>query len=306
MARGWYVPADTDSERPEQRILEQGIRVAGTFSGVVGGWAALRWRGAAFFDGRSMTGVAQPVPLLRIGGGSPTRQGRAHLSSAHIGPTETDEVAGLPIASVQRAVFDEMRFAPSARTAVVPLDMAAAAGLISVDLFRAYVGHRPSWTGVPQVRVALALASNHSRSPQETRLRVLWLVDAELPPPLVNQPVFDLGGNLIGYPDLLDEEAGLVVEYDGADHRRTERRRRDVSRADAFRDVGLEVVEVVGGQLSNRPGTVDRLLAARRRARFAAPSRRRWTLQPPPWWPVEPTLDERLARAGLVPSLLRF
>ena len=32
--------------------------------------------------------------------------------------------------------------------------------------------------------------------------------------------VFDVDGNLLGYPDLLDVEAGIAVEYDGDDHRR--------------------------------------------------------------------------------------
>ena len=35
----------------------------------------------------------------------------------------------------------------------------------------------------------------------------------------VNCPIQDLAGNLLGIADLLDEEAGLAVEFDGADHR---------------------------------------------------------------------------------------
>ena len=37
----------------------------------------------------------------------------------------------------------------------------------------------------------------------------------------MNCPVHDRSGRLLGIADLLDEEAGLVVEFDGADHRRS-------------------------------------------------------------------------------------
>ncbi len=46
--------------------------------------------------------------------------------------------------------------------------MMAAAELTSVSRMREYVGDRQGWTGVQQVRDAVALADDHSRSPQET------------------------------------------------------------------------------------------------------------------------------------------
>jgi hypothetical protein len=285
---------------PEQRILEQAVRVANT--GAVTGWASLRWRGGAYFDGLSQGGRSiRPVPLLRSAGDIP-RSAKAHLSKAELGPTERESVAGIWCTTTQRALFDEMRF-DDLRGAVVSLDMATAAGLISVRLFAAYVAQRRGWTGVPLVRQALGLASEHSRSPQESRLRLVWTIDAELPVPLCNPPVFDRNGNLLGYPDLFDPEAGLVGEYDGAHHKTGERHRRDVSREARFRGHGLEYVEVVGGDLSDRQGVVQRLHQARSRARFLKPAKRKWTLTPPPNWQTPPTLDARLERAGLASAL---
>ncbi len=55
--------------------------------------------------------------------------------------------------------------------------------------------HRVSW--------ALRHASELSRSPNETRMRLIWVLDARLPAPLVNQDVFDRTGRLIGVADLL-------------------------------------------------------------------------------------------------------
>jgi hypothetical protein len=56
---------------------------------------------------------------------------------------------------------------------------------------------------------------------------MFYLLRARLPQPLVNQPVFDLDGNFLGTPDLLDPEAGLVTEFDGIGHREREQHRDD-------------------------------------------------------------------------------
>jgi len=57
--------------------------------------------------------------------------------------------------------------------------------------------------------------------------------------------------------------------------------------------VGLEVFGVTAFD-EHRPGAVrQRIAAAYERARSNRLPRR-WTLQPPPGWPVAPTLDEEL------------
>lgn len=99
---------------------------------------------------------------------------------------------------------------------------------------------------------AVELASEHSRSPNESRLRLVTEFDAGLPRLLVNSTVYDLDGRRLGEVDLLDIEAGLVVEYDGADHRTPRQHARDVAKEAAL----------------------ERLGQARTRARFAASGRR--------------------------------
>ncbi len=220
------------------------------------------------------------------------------LSQEQLAPSEREFIDGVWCTTVQRAVFDEMRAAPSLREAVVVLDMAAAARLISTSLMAEYVAKRSAWTGVPRVREALLLASDDSRSPQESRMRLVWVVDARLPTPLCNQPVFDLRGNLLGIPDLLDPVAGLVGEYDGADHKEGERHRRDVAREDVFRNHGLEYFEIVGGDLRDRDRSAARMRNARARAKFLPSESRAWTLEPPPWYDVPEHLDDYLARIG--------
>jgi hypothetical protein len=242
-----------------------------------------------------------PVPLL-LGGGANLRQHPAStISRERFPPSERTMVAGLPVATTQRAVFDEMRRVGTLLHAVQTIEMAAAAALISVALMTAYVvPERNGYTGVPLVRRALRLAIDDSRSPMETWLRLIWL-SLGLPPPLCNKPVFDLDGRLLGCPDLFDPAAGLVGEYDGADHKGRERHRRDVAREERFRDHGLEYFEVVAGD--SREVAAARMSRTRWRARFLPVDQCAWTLVPPPWWPEDETLDARLIQLGLVHEL---
>jgi hypothetical protein len=275
---GLFVPATVTDDRVEQRILEQAGRLKG--QGAVSAWAALRWRGAAFFTGRTWDGSPLPVPLV-LGPVHRRPDPRVSLTNEQVYPREIENVDGIRCMVPVRALFDEVRRVAkrNLREAVVAADMASAAGLLTIEDFREYVAARTSWTGVPVAREAVALASDGSRSPQETRLRLVWVLEAGLAPPLCNVPVYDRTGRLIGIPDLFEPEAGLAGEYAGAAHRDASRHRRDVVREADFRDHGIECVTVVEGELNNRYGVAQRLRAAYDRARFLSPDRRSWTLE---------------------------
>lgn len=282
VAHGWHVPTEVDIDVVEQRILNQAVRLP-EGAGLTG-WAALRWSGAAYFDGRGPDGGgALPVPLL-VGNRNLRPGPRARISKEQFPPWEHDAVAGVLCAAVPRALYDEARWSVSDRRAVVAVDMTAAAGLITVDAFREYVDSRPAWTGVYRARFAADLATAGSRSPQESLMRLVWMLDAGLPFPVCNQPVFSLGGLLLGYPDLFDPEAGLVGEYDGKNHLAQDRRSSDRTREERFRDHGLEYVAVVRGELSHVGVVAQRIRAAYRRAPHHPPERRRWTLDEPAWF----------------------
>ncbi|RLV50474.1 hypothetical protein D9V37_00305 [Nocardioides mangrovicus] len=298
---GLYVPAAVDGGVVEQRILEQGSRVRG--GGAVTAWASLRWRGAAYFDGTGPSGEQLAVPL--VVGRDKIREGPGiTVCQEQIAPSERELVDGLWVTTVQRALFDEVRRLGALRPGVAAVDMTAAAELISVWLFASYVWHRHAWTGVPLVREVLPWAIDESRSPMETLLRLCWEIDAGLPRPLCNVPVFDaMDGRLLGVPDLFDPVAGVVGEYDGAHHKDADQHRADVVREGGFRDHGLEYFAVVEGQLRQRRAVAERARRTRERAKFLPPESCAWTLTPPPWWTPTPTLDERLERAGMVERL---
>lgn len=288
---GFFVPADVTDELPEQRVLEQSMRLP--TGGAVTAWAACRlWR-AAFFDGLMPDGrTRRPVPLAIGPVGHLRHLPGSTILRDRLDPREVVLILGIPCTARRRALFDEMRHAPDLRDAVVAMDMMAAAEQVSISQMHQYAATRAGWNGVAKARAALDLADERSKSPNETRVRLIWVLDAGLPSPLVNRPVWDLDGRLLGIADLLDEEAGMVVEFDGAEHRRARRHASDVAREDRMRRVGLEYVKVTGLDVPRRDLVVDRLLSSRARARHLPPDQRRWSTAPPPGWRPEPTLDD--------------
>src|SRR4051812_23040440 len=262
---GLYVPSTVDGGVVEQHIVEQEARI-GRY-GAISAWAALRWRGATYFDGRSARAEGLlPVPLA-VG----KECLRPHPSFVRLRRQlplwEWDLHRGLRCAIWQRALFDEIIRLGDVRGATVAVDMVVASGLGTVEEFWVFLDHVRPRNGVVLGRAAAELARGTSWSPQEVWMRLCWSLDAGLPEPRCNVPVFDRHGNLLGIPDLFDPEAGVVGEYQGAIHRDPGQHRRDVERAERFRGHGLEYFEVVGGQLHD-VRTSYRMRQVRSRARF--------------------------------------
>ena len=300
VARNRYVPVDVNPGVPEQRVLEAAARLPGEGRlGAVTGWGGLRLAGGAYFDGLERDGrTRRPVPLVT---GSRRSTSLDELSYEPLTAQEVTTRCGVPVTEPVRSLFYEMRRPGDWREAVVAMDMAAAAELVSIRQLAEHHARHTSWRRATRVARALPFCSERSRSPSETRLRLVWVVDAGLPPPLVNCEVFDRNGRLICVADLFDEEAGLVVEYDGAEHRKARRHTRDVVREEGCRRVGLEYCKVTGGDMHRREVVVDRLLATRGRARFLAPAARAWTLEHPPgWWRDAEPLHDRLERRAWI------
>ena len=289
---------------PEQRVLEQSVRLPE--GGAVTGWASLRLHRGAFFDGLAGDGRTRfPVPLAVGTHGRVRADGEVSVSREPLDACEVTVLDGVPCTTPRRALFDEMRRVSDVREAVVAMDMAAAALLVSVSRMREYLDEHRSWRRSSIVDKALALASEHSRSPYETRTRLIWVLDAGFPDPLVNQPVWDRNGRLLGIADLLDEAAGLVGEFDGADHRHARRHTEDVAREEAFRRRGLEMFHVTGLDVLRTDRVVSRMAFHRSRAQWLPEEQRRWTTVPPPGWPRQQTLDEYLVEQEVLRSLIR-
>ena len=167
--------------------------------------------------------------------------------------------------------------------------MAAAARLVTAARLDTYLAVRtrwrragvvPAWCATPAWTLARPARPVAARLDRGRRVAATAR-DREL---------YDLDGTLICIPDLLDEEAGLVGEYDGAEHLTLRRRVKDDAREEACRRVGLEHVRFTGPDVRNPDRVVRRLLAARSRALFLPAGERRWTLEQPDhrwagrWW----------------------
>jgi hypothetical protein len=266
VARGWHVPAGTQ-RTPEQRAFEVGARLRPGL--LLTGWAALRLAGASYFEGLEHR-TPRPVPVLvphhaRLRG----PEVRVERTRLPIPPAVWH--AGVPCVPGELALLHELRHAASARRAGVMVDMALAAGVIDLGRLREMAAQRrlPATT-----TYALGRACAECRSPRESDMLQVWESVAGFPRPLMNREVRDLSGRLLAVVDLLDVEAGVCGEFNGAAHRSAARQSRDEKRHHALRGVGLETFTVVGGD----PDVVqvERMTAARGRALWLPPAERRW------------------------------
>ncbi len=272
-----------DLDHADQRILNQAVRLPP--GGAIGGWAAARLLGVDQLDGLAADGRTRLPVLLCIGPDHRIRRDPdSELSRDRLPECDVARVDGVPCTTALRTVFDGMRLADGVAEAVVLADQMLHARTISMEQLRSYVAGRAGWRGVIQARAALDLVDGDSRNSWETRMRMVWMLEAGLPRPRCNPPVFDLRGNLLGYPDLLDSEAGTVVEYDGDGHRRANRHDRDNLREERFEEHGLVVTRVTSIDFRHREDLARRMRRTRERGLGRDRNRDRWTLVVPPSW----------------------
>jgi hypothetical protein len=287
-SHGFYVQWWVDSDVVEQRIVEASM-VTPAYGGAVTGWAALCWEGGRWFGGVGRDGTRLPVTVTGVG---VRPQRGVRISAERLNAHEIVAYDGLLITRSLRSTLFEMRYASHLWEAVRIASMSAFSDLVSVDELWAYALAHPGMTGIPQARDATALADENCWSPMEVTMLLVWGLVAQLPRPLMNQPVFDLAGRHVGTPDLLDVESGTYGEYDGAFHLDGRRRRRDQEREDAFRSVGLEPFVMLAGQSDDE--VAARMVAARERA-LRLGNTPRWTIEQPSWWIPTQTVAQRRA-----------
>ncbi len=289
-SQGLYVPSDAP-ETVEQRIVEAAALLPAY--GAVTGWAGLRWLGGTWFDGTDSRG-SRPVVLALMDSSVRARPGVA-ISEERLDPSQIEPQAGIRTTSAAYALLFEIRHARTDGEAVVAADMAAYSDLVSRGELATLVSQCAGWDGIGRGRYAVEMMDENAWSPPEVDMRGIWIVQAAMPRPLTNRPVFDLDGKLIGTPDLIDAVAGVAGEYDSELHLERERRRRDVERQHLFEAAGLETVAMVTGEIADPWPFVERLRAAYARAARRPVSDRRWTITPPTWWTPTVTVEQRRA-----------
>jgi hypothetical protein len=156
---------------------------------------------------------------------------RRQILAAHrhqLGPEDRVRLRGLDVMSIPRTWLDLARRL-SLPDLVAAGDSALGAGVTLADLDE-LIRRSRRMRGVRVAREALRLLDARSRSRPESHLRVAISVP-DLPRFEVNEPVHRDGGRgWLAEPDLSLAEAKIALEYQGAEHAKLRRMRKDITR----------------------------------------------------------------------------
>ncbi|WP_174398830.1 hypothetical protein [Mycolicibacterium sphagni] len=207
--RGVYMPKDsmvTLWDRAKAAWLATGRQA------VITGVAASGLYGASWVDADATIELisprhARPQPGLVV------RQ-------ESLAPDEITKVSGIPVVVRARAAFDLGRHLGRGES-LARLDALMRNGVFSAEDVLVLAKRYPGVRGLKRLIDVLPHVDGGAASPQETRLRLLY-VDAGLPRPATQVPVFD-GWRAVRILDLGWEEFRVGSEYDGDVHR-TDRR----------------------------------------------------------------------------------
>ncbi len=249
----------------------------------LGGWAALRWAGLAALDGRTGPDACRdvPVPVCLGPVGRVRPASGLDLDRSTILDVDLTTCRGVPMTTPARSCLDVAR-RHGPEEGLVATDAALRAGLVTRPELDDALSRLVRIKAVPAARLVAALADPGAESPTESRLRYVWVVQAGLPVPLVNRVVLDSNGAFLGRADLLDEEAAMVGEYDGEEHRPLVRQTADSVRQEGFEAANLLVTRATSIDLwPQRRRLVQRLRERHALGLARDRSRDSWHLQLP-------------------------
>lgn len=209
----WYRPVYPNVHTPKGQELTLPDRTVGAWlwtkrEGIVTGVAASALHGAEWVD------ADVPIELIfnctRPPSGIVTRNER-------IADDEFTWAGQLPTATRARTAFDLGRYLPRER-ALERLDVLMRAAPFSTEevllLAKRYRGAR----GVRRLKEVLPLVDGGAASPRESWLRLAF-IDAGLPTPTTQIPIYDHSGRRLRTVDMGWEEYMVAAEYDGDQHR---------------------------------------------------------------------------------------
>ncbi|MGW0157750.1 hypothetical protein ACWDUN_00355 [Mycobacterium sp. NPDC003323] len=209
--RRGYDRVHRDIYKPRGHRLTLTERIEGAWlrtrrEGVVAGVAASALLGARWIDDdipiEMIWNVSRPPPGIIV------RRDR-------LAPDEIMVDNCVRLTTPARTAFDLARFQPRG-TALARLDALQYAYAFRPQDVLALADRYRGARGITQVRELLPLVDGGAASPQETRLRLLFL-DAGFPKPTTQIAVYD-GRRLLRKLDMGWEQWKVAVEYDGGQH----------------------------------------------------------------------------------------
>jgi hypothetical protein len=209
----WFRPLYPNVHVPRGKDVSLQDRMVGAWlwskrNGIVTGVAASALHGAEWVD--------DDVPIELLWNCTWPPDGIV-VRNERVGDDELTWVGEVPVATRARTAFDLGRYLKRGQ-AIARLDALMRAAAFSVEdvmvLTKRYKGAR----GVAQLKAALPLVDGGAASPQETRLRLLF-IDAGLPKPTTQIPVYDEYGEFVRFLDMGWEDYMVGAEYDGDQHR---------------------------------------------------------------------------------------
>jgi hypothetical protein len=157
---------------------------------------------------------------------------------------EITTVSCISVTTSARTAYDLGRHLPRAK-ATARLDALMRATPFSTDEVLQLAQRHRRARGLKQLRAALPLVDGGAASPQETRLRLLF-IDAGFPKPTTQIPVVDGRGRLVRPLDMGWEDFMVAAEYDG-EHHRTNRKAyvKDMRALRKLERLGWSVIRVI-------------------------------------------------------------
>lgn len=261
LAARWYAADEVDRH----------LMLAGAVMSRWGDRRALSHHSAALELGAPNFGFdLSHVGTTDLFGRSDRRRARVVHHRGVLRATDVTRTDGFWITDPARTALDLAAALPR-DAGVVVIDNLLHRGLTTLEELRHRIGPRVTWPDHAQAQRTLACARVGAESVGETLLRLI-MRDAGLPEPILQFPVHDRRGWLIGRSDLAIPELKVLIEFDGLKKYHQHLRpgetieqmvMREKRREDRLRELtGWVVVRFVWSDLANPRAVRDRILGA--------------------------------------------
>jgi Protein of unknown function (DUF559) len=242
-----YAPSVLDIDLA-LRARAAGVLVAGR--GVVAGYAAAELLGASSGPSDTLVDVLMPHAYRCDG---------LVVHRASPRPDEVTSVGAAAVTTTTRTAFDLARWAPTLTERVTAVDALAYACEVDPEEVRVLRSRHLGAHHGSRVAPVLALVNPKAESPMESRTRMALYLGG-LPAPAVQHPVIARGNRY--YLDLAYPEIRLAIEYDGAEHRKQRRARRDLVREAALTALGWHILRFDADVVLFRPDRIADVVRA--------------------------------------------